>query len=486
MIVRGPAVATALLILGCGGDVSGPSPSSFLRVVGLDPAPRAVTAAAGGAITIRFDRPLRRDAIVLDRTLHVFARGSGTVRGPFVISGDGRTVTLTPERPLAAGESVTVMLSRDVGSEDGATLGPAGWSAQFWTRTRPAPATFTEVQRLSTRPAAGTPSRAYGGVASDLDHDGAPDLAIVNEDTADLVVFLNRGPDGFVSTAGRYPLGRRASPSEAADFDRDGNTDIAVANIADGTVSILLGRGDGTFGSAQVVAVGSTPRGIAVLDVDGDADADIATANFGADDLVVLVNDGGLFRLAARIDSGARGEWALAAADMDEDGVLDLVVGAQPDQRIITLRNTGNVSFAPLGSQGSGGGPWMLVMGDLDGDGHEDVATVNGRSNTAAVLRGDGRGGLGAPAVHSIDPFGLASDLGDLDGDGDLDWVTSSYSGDWRLFENRGGTLVVGRELLPRTASSCALLFDADGDGDLDMGLIDEEADEVIVVHNGG
>lgn len=482
----GAAIAgIAWLTVGCGGEVSGPSGPGSLRVVAFEPAPRAVAAAPEASITIRFDRPLHPDAIVPGRTLHVFGRWSGTVRGPVALSADRRAVTLTPERPLGAGESVMVMLSRDVRAEDGATLGSAGWSAQFWTRARAATATFTETQRVSTRPPNGTPSRAYGGIASDLDHDGAFDLAIVNEDTADLVVLLNRGLAGFVSNGTRYPLGRRASPSEPADFDRDGHTDIAVANIADGTVSILLGRGDGTFGPAQVVAVGATPRGIAVLDVDGDADADIATANFGADDIAILVNDAGRFRVAGRIESGARGEWALAAADMDEDGLLDLVVGAQQNQRVVTLRNAGGLSFVRLGAQEAGGGPWMLVTGDLDADGHEDVATVNGLSNTAAVLRGDGRGGLGVPAVHSIDPFGLASDLGDLDGDGDLDWVTSSYRGDWRLFENRGGTLAVTRELAPRSAASCALLFDADGDGDLDMALIDEESDEVIVVRNG-
>jgi hypothetical protein len=479
------AAATALLA-GCGGD-SGDAPpeAPALRVVRMTPPARSVSAAAG-PITLHFDLPLRRDSVVPGHSLHVFARTSGNVDGAVTFAEDDRALVFTPARPLHAGEVVAVFLSRDVQGVDGLRLGPGGFSAQFWTRAAPAPAAFTETGRHSTRPTPTSPSRAYGGQATDLDGDGDADLAIVNEDSSDLPVFLNRGDGAFAATGDRFPLGRRASPSEAGDFDRDGRTDIAVVNIAEGTVTVLLGRGDGGFRPPQVLAVGSTPRGIAALDVDGDADADLAVAAFDSDDVAVLLNEGGTFRVSARVDSGVRGEWAIAAADMDEDGRLDLVVGAQAAQAVAVMRNEGNGQFSLLGRQDAGGAPWMLVTGDIDRDGHDDVAVVNGLSNTAAVLRGDGRGGLAPAAVQAVDPFALASDLGDLDGDGDLDWLTSSYTGDWRLFENRSGALVVAQELAPREAASCALLFDADGDGDLDLALIDEEADEVILMRNGG
>jgi hypothetical protein len=435
-------------------------------------------------VVLRFDRPVRRDTVALGRSLHVFGRWSGTARGAVEFADADRVVTFRPERPFSAGETVMVLVSREVAGADGAALRAGGFSAQFWVRAAPAAGAFVEAQRLNTRPAGRPLAQAYGGIASDLDGDGALDLAIVNETSADLSVFLNRGDGTFTEVAARAPLGRRASPSEPADFDRDGRVDLAVANIDAGTVTILLGRGNGTF-ATQDVAVGAAPRGVAVLDVDGDGDADVASANYGADDVAVLVNDGqGRFAVGFRAESGARGEWGLTAADLDEDGILDLAVGAQDAQRIVGLRNEGSRRFTALGSQAAGGGVWMMASGDLDGDGHDDVASVNGRSNTGAVLRGDGRGGFAAPQVFSLDPFVLASDLGDLDGDGDLDWVTSSFSGDWRLFENVGGAFRVGREIAPRQAASCALLFDADGDGDLDLALIDELADDVIILHN--
>jgi hypothetical protein len=129
----------------------------------------------------------------------------------------------------------------------------------------------------------------------------------------------------------------------------------------------------------------------------------------------------------------------------------------------------------------------MLVVGDVDGDGHDDVVTANSNTNNGAVLRGDGRGGLTTPATYPADPFPLATDLGDLDGDGDLDWSFSSFNGDWWLYTNDGdGTFTFDQELGAPSNASCTIMLDIDNDRDLDLALVDEIADVVIVMRNGG
>jgi len=103
------------------------------------------------------------------------------------------------------------------------------------------------------------------------------------------------------------------------------------------------------------------------------------------------------------------------------------------------------------------------------------------------VVLGDGAGGFFLNSSFPTDPFPLADDLGDLDGDGDLDWVISSFSGDWRLFTNNGaGAFTFNREFDAAQAASCALLLDIDNDLDLDLALIDELADTVAIIQNTG
>ena len=484
---RSLALATLPLAAACGGESTSTPTQDALAVASIQPTANGLAAPLDTAVTVRFDRPVDRGSIT-SRTFHAFGRGSGPASGRFEFADGDRTVTLRPARTFSAGEMVTVVLAQTVRAQDGGALPPGGYSFQFWTRSAPSALEFEPIQVMTTRASPGERTRAYGGLATDLDGDGALDLTIVNEDSQDLRTFRGRGDGHFLEFL-RPParVGPRASPSETADFDLDGRADAAVANVDADSVSILLGRGDGTFAPARTIAVGRFPRGVAVLDADGDGDVDLAVAQARSSNLSTLLNDGsGQLSQSATIDAGIGGEWGLAAADFTGDGRLDLVVGGQ-DHQVVVLRADGNGRFTPLAPSDAGGEVWMVTTGDVNGDGLADVATANSSSNNGAILLGDGRGGLRRSGTYGVGPFTIATDLADLDGDGDLDWVLSSYGGLWTVLagDGRGGFREAA--VVPASAAaSCALLLDFDGDRDLDLALVDEDADEVRLLRNRG
>lgn len=479
----------ALLAIGIGFATV--ASAQTLTVVSVDPPPRTLTAATDSVIRVQFDRPVDPTTFVANRTFWAFGRWSGTASGSFAFSDNDRTVTLTPDHPFSAGENVMVILSNALRGADGSSLRSGGYSYQFWTRSRSVHAAFTRIGQISTRTTPTQTTRSYGGVAADLNGDRRLDLAIVNENTNDVRVFLNSGnaaaPYGAFLTPPRG-VGNVPSPSETADFNHDGHVDICIANTQGSSISVLLGDGNGGFAPELRITVGSQPRGICVLDVDGDGDLDIVNTNYGSGNLSLHRNNGsGGFAAPTTFDSGFNGERACAAADMNHDGLLDVVVGCYTSQRVVVLRGNGNATFTALGSQLCGGTVWQMATGDLNGDATEDVAVVNSNQNTATTLFGDGTGQLSPLVQHNVDSFPLATDIGDLDGDGDLDWITSSYQGDWFVFRNNGaGVFQFWFEQDAPLAASCALLFDLDGDLDLDVGLIDEIADVVVLLRNDG
>jgi hypothetical protein len=468
-----------------------------LHVVSTSPARHQGHVARNTAVSVTFDRPLLTSTINT-ASFRVYGRWSGRADGVVTFSNGDRTVTLSPDSPFSAGETVSINLADSIMGADGAVLRAAGYAFQFTAaagfpvppRLDPGRRRFTQIGTLAVRTTPNVPTRAYGALGSDFDRDGWLDLAVVNEDSRDVRVFRNRG-----DASGLYhpflqpptPVGRVASPNEPGDFNNDGLPDAATANVVDNTVSILLGRGDGTFHPQQVVAVGGQPRGLAVLDADGDGDPDIATANFAGSTVSLLLNDGnGVFGPATSFDAGGAGEYSLGAGDMDNDGIFDLVVGTHTDQEIQVLKGNGDGTFTHRSSRLAGGLTWMVALGDVDGDRNLDVATGNGGSNNGAILKGAGDGTLGPAAVVSASNFIVASDLGDVDGDGDLDWMLSSFGGSrWHLYVNNGGVMTPDQIFLAPSAASCAVFMDFDNDADVDLALIDEVADVVLLMRNG-
>ena len=235
-----------------------------LVVASFTPTAQSIGASVGTTIAVTFDRAVKRSTVT-SRSFWAFGRWSGNALGAFTFSNGDRTVTLTPQLPLSAGENVMVTLSHDLQATDNSPLRSAGYSWQFWTGARAANMVFTQVgQPVSTRnpETPDEPSRAYGGLGADLNRDGYPDVTIVNEDSHDLRVFMNLADGtGRMSSFLRptFPIGVGGSPSEVTDFNGDGKTDICVSNADSQSVSILLGNGDGTFGAQQEVDMGGTP-----------------------------------------------------------------------------------------------------------------------------------------------------------------------------------------------------------------------------------
>lgn len=467
------------------------STAQNLTLLSHVPGRNAGNVATGAAIQLNFDRAVNTSTFTA-ANFRVYGRWSGAKNGAFAFSNANQTVTFTPAAAFSAGEVVVVNLSKSLRGADGTFLRNAGYAFSFTTVTANRPRVFAQLDIVAVRDEPGTGTRAYGGTASDINEDGWLDFAIVNEDSGDLRLFLNTA-DGTGNVGSvllpTIDIGLGPSPNEPGDFNNDGHMDLAAAHFNIDRLSIVLGNGDATFGTPQAVTAPDRPQGLAVLDVDGDADWDAVTANASANNLALSLNNGsGVFGAMATFEAGGNGEYALAAGDMNNDGVFDLVAGTQNDSTVRVLLGNGNGTFSPGGSQAAGGAVWMIVLGDVNGDGSLDVSTANGTSANGAILLGNGNGTLQTATTRNCTGQCVATDLGDLDGDGDADWVLSSFGGGrWIVFENNSsGTMTSVEEIFATANASCAILYDNNNDGDLDLGLVDEIADEIILMSNIG
>lgn len=465
-----------------GGD--GPGVTGEFGVVWVYPGSNTQALPADTPLVIEFTEPVD-PASLNSSTFAVFGRASGMTPGYFDLFEDGRIVQFTPERSFMPGEAVEVMLTHDLASIDGSTLRAAGYAWTFWVQVGGGNAAFYEADRLDT----GTGVRTYGGAATDLNFDGWVDIAVVNEVSADMRVFMSNG-DGTFGSYTTYANRPGSSPTVAADFNRDGLTDIASSNYDDNSMSIFLGNGDGTFQSSVWYRAGSVPSGIAALDLNGDGALEIVIANAGSNNLSLFWNNSdGTFQPHVQFFNvpGAR-LYGLAAADMNNDGLMDLIVGAQQSRRVYVLTNDGAGDFFLTADQNAGGGPWVLRAADVNGDGYADVEIANNGQGNMGILFGDGLGSLSDPTTYSAGSSPVSVSLGDLNGDGSLDVVISNFSSrDYAIFLNDGaGQFTRSGTLRARQSGSCAILLDVNGDGALDIGGVDELEDEIILFMNNG
>ncbi len=262
---------------------------------------------------------------------------------------------------------------------------------------------------------------------------------------------------------------------------------LEAIRFTDVTATVELDGVPATSGVAPGIALGD-------YDQDGDADLYVVARQQGAWSRL-LRNDGGRLTNVTR-DAGVRpraGETSARFADYDNDGRLDLYVVRAG--RNLLYRNDGRGSLrdvtrsAGVGDLGYGHDALFV---DVDHDGDLDLYVANSGPN--ALYRNNVDGTFvemaGALGVVGGDHASRGAALGDFDGDGDVDLFVVNEDTTNVLFSNlrQGRFLDVTQEwgLATAAGSGAAAVGDYDNDGDLDLFVAARDGTSHRLYANGG
>jgi hypothetical protein len=267
-----------------------------------------------------------------------------------------------------------------------------------------------------------------------LDHDG--DLDLVEQAVTWVRVRLGAADVSFTDPV-EILAGTDSLYTRVDDVNADTHPDLligsaGISGVPVGGVHVFLGAGDGSFTAGPVVVDPAGARWVSSGLIDGDGVVDIAWASYQPADLkVALGTGGGAFGPASTVTTlagmfvGIRNEH-FALADAIGDAGLDLLWADTSYSQLRAYPGVGDGSFGPAVNCPvplvTGSGTWLRV-GDLTRDGLTDVWLSSGYYRQGVVMAGDPVSGFSQSLV--VDGLGKHEQplLHDLDGDGDLDVV---------------------------------------------------------------
>jgi hypothetical protein len=326
---------------------------------------------------------------------------------------------------------------------------------------------------------------------------GMPELVVLNRGSDQFDVLGSDSQGGLFNpvTSATYAAGTSASALVAGDFTGDGITDLAILDQGSAQVLIYLGDGHGGFVPAYVkgpdgkpigLQAGNAPDGLTLADLTGNGRLDLLVGNANGDVLTLFGNGDGTFQPYQRLD----GHVALAAADVDGDGLTEFVVADQAHDQITLLTNQPGGGFEQDRQNGVLS-PNAVVMADLTGNGIQDLIVANGGGNDVLVYLGlgDGRYGPAHRFFVGTDPVSIT--VADLNGDGIPDLLVANRgSNDVSILygQNRGAswTLTPGPRLRAGAGPVATAVQDVYGNGLPDILVSNSESNNVYLLPGVG
>jgi hypothetical protein len=244
----------------------------------------------------------------------------------------------------------------------------------------------------------------------------------------------------------------------------------------------------------QLEPSADTSANVSIGDVNGDGKLDLVLIkgrHWPGMSRVLLGDGRGSFPTAYDLTDARYRSYSGTLVDLDGDGTLDVILSNDtPDPKVILL-NDGTGHFRRASTFGQA--QWEtrnVAIADLDGDGRPDIVVAN-RSDHAVqyFCLNQGGGRFDAACTAFADYSATTITPADVDGDGRIDLVVPHRDGGQGYVYLNGGkaTFSAARRIPfgpPNAAVRMAAVSDLDGDGALDIVVIDEKR-HAVEIHYG-
>jgi len=303
----------------------------------------------------------------------------------------------------------------------------------------------------------------------DFNGDGNLDVAVVNQISNNVNVFIGDGSGGF-SLVNTYTVGSQPLCLVYSDFNNDGNVDLATANYSSQNITILLGSGSGAF-TVNTYTFGTSPNYLESGDFNGDGKIDLASANGTSNNISIMLGSGtGTFSTPTNYISGNSSNWIIKS-DFNSDGKIDLATTNYHSDDVSIFLGSGTGTFAAAVNYSVPAHAVSLTQNDFNGDGNKDLA-ISCTSTIVSILFGSPTGTFSTPTNYTVPTAPQQIINADLNNDGNTDLIMAHLSNANSisiLLGSNSGSFTAGPIYVVGSTQISITSGDCNGDGIVDI-----------------
>jgi len=350
------------------------------------------------------------------------------------------TPTFSAKTDFTAGTNPASVAIRDLNGDGLPDLAVANYGSNSVSILMNTTVPNASTPTFSAKTDFATQSGPYTVTLGDFNCDGRPDMAATNYSTNNVSVYFNITTPGAAapafSSASNYTVGTAPSSVTFCDLNGDGKADLAIGNETTNNVSVFmnllsLGASPISFSANTDFTTGTFPRTVKFGDLNGDGKPDMAVANSVSATISVFLNTtplgGAAPTFSARTDFAVTNAQALTIVDFNGDGKPDLITSNSVLLNT-TTPGASTPTFSPKTDFTTGAGTNYGTVADVNGDGKPDLVSSNNNVVSISILLNTTPTGASTPTFAPKVDFSILTlcqfvSIGDLNGDGKPDLV---------------------------------------------------------------